>query len=49
MTALVFFSTNYKGGFGFVNDEYEDVVLQTAQGSLTKKEIAHFFRKIRLL
>ncbi len=48
MTALVFFSTNFKGGFGFSNQEYQDLILRVAQGAASKKEIAKFFRHIRI-
>lgn len=48
MTALVFFSSNFKGGFGFCDQEYQDLILGVAQGSVSKKEIAKFFRSIRI-
>lgn len=48
MTALVFFSSNFKGGFGFDNQEYQDLILKVAQGAVSKKEIAKFFRHIRI-
>ncbi len=48
MAALVFFSSNFKGGFGFSDDEYQDLILGVARGSVSKKEIAKFFRDIRI-
>lgn len=48
MTALVFFSSNFKGKFAFSDDEYQDLILQVAQGSSSKKEIANFFQNIRI-
>ncbi len=47
MTALVFFASNFKGGFGFSDCDYQDLILKVAQGSVSKKEIAQFFRLIR--
>lgn len=48
MAALVFFSTNFKGGFGFVDSEYQELILSVAAGKATKKDIAKFFKSIRL-
>lgn len=46
MTALLFFSSNFKGDFGFVDLDYQDLILKVAQGIASKKEIAKFFRDI---
>lgn len=48
MTALLFFSANFKGGFGFVDLDYQDLILKVAQGSASKKDVAKFFRDIRI-
>ena len=48
MAALIFFSSNFKGGFHFCNHEYEELILKVAQGAASKKEIAQFFRRIRI-
>jgi death on curing protein len=48
MVALVFFSSNYKGGFSFYEQDYQDLILGVAKGTITKKEIARFFRNIRI-
>jgi death-on-curing protein len=45
MTAMLFFTTNYKGSYSFCDDEYQELILKVAQGLITKKEIAKFFRK----
>lgn len=45
MTALIFFAANFKRTFSFGNDEYQDLILRIAQGSVSKKEIAKFFRQ----
>ena len=47
MTALVFFSTNFRGRFSFLEDDYQDIILKTAKGTVSKKEIAKFFRSIK--
>jgi death on curing protein len=44
MTAMVFFASNFKGGFCIFDAEYQDLILRVAQGAATKKEIAKFFR-----
>ncbi len=44
MTALVFFASNYKKPFTILDTEYQDIILGIAQGAVTKKEIAKFFR-----
>jgi death on curing protein len=48
MTALVFYATNFKGGFGIFDDEYQDLILSVAQGNAKKKEIAKFFQDCRI-
>ncbi len=48
MTAVVFFSSNFKGGFSFFEHEYQDLILKVAQGCVSKKEIAKFFRHVRI-
>jgi death-on-curing protein len=48
MTALVFLSANFKGEFRLCDYEYQDVILRTAQGLATKKELAQFFRKMKI-
>ncbi len=44
MTSIVFFTTNYKGTFSINDDAYQELILGVAQGIVTKKEIAKFFR-----
>lgn len=44
MTAMVFFASNCKKGFTIFDVEYQDLILGVAQGLVTKKEIAKFFR-----
>jgi death-on-curing protein len=45
ITALAFLASNAKGGFGFCcDDEYQDLIVGVAQGRISKKEIARFFR-----
>jgi len=48
MAALVFFASNFKGGFGVFDDEYQALILRVAQGLASKKEIAKFFQYIRI-
>ncbi len=48
MTALIFFSSNYKGAFTIIDPEYQDLILEIAKGSISKKEIAKFFRNSRI-
>jgi death-on-curing protein len=47
MTAMVFFASNFQGAFCILNAEYQDLILGVAQGFVTKKEIAKFFRDSR--
>ncbi len=44
MTAMVFFASNCKKGFTIFDAEYQELILRVAQGMVTKKEIAKFFR-----
>jgi death on curing protein len=44
MTAMVFFASNYKKKFTIFDPEYQEIILGVAQGIVTKKEIAKFFR-----
>lgn len=48
MVAMVFFSSNFKGAFSIFDAEYQDLILGVAQGLVTKKEIAKFFRDSRI-
>ncbi len=45
MTALVFFSSNFKGPFTIFDYEYQNLILEVAQGMVSKKTIAQFFRQ----
>lgn len=44
MTAMVFFASNFKGAFCIFDVEYQELILGVANGSVTKKQIAKFFR-----
>jgi death-on-curing protein len=44
MIAMVFFASNCKTRFTICDAEYQELILQVAQGIGTKKEIAKFFR-----
>lgn len=44
MTAMIFFASNYKKAFTIFDIEYQELILGVAQGIVTKKEIAKFFR-----
>lgn len=48
MVAMVFFATNFHGAFTISDSEYQDLILGVASGTVSKKEIAKFFRKARL-
>ena len=48
MAAMVFFSSNFNGGFCIFDAEYQDLILRIAQGAVSKKEIARFFRDTRV-
>lgn len=45
MVAMVFFSANFKGRIFIPDMECQEIILGIAQGMITKKEIAKFFRK----
>jgi death-on-curing protein len=47
MSAIVFLSANYPSGFGYYEEDYQDLILKVAQGKATKKDIAKFFRSQR--
>lgn len=47
MAAMIFFASNYKKGFTIFDVEYQELILGVAQGLVTKKEIAKFFRASR--
>lgn len=44
MTSIVFFATNYKETISINDDAFQELILGIAQGVVTKKEIAKFFR-----
>lgn len=44
MTAMVFLASNCKKKINILDEEYQELILRTAQGMVTKKEIAKFFR-----
>ncbi len=48
MIAMVFFASNYKKTFAIPDIEYQELILRVAQGLVTKKEIAKFFRDSQL-
>ena len=48
LCALVFYVSNFKGSFGFLNNDYQDLILGVARGDVSKKEIAKFFRDIKI-
>jgi len=48
MAALVFFTSNYEGSFGFIDDDYQELILNIANGKAGKKEIVKFFKSIRI-
>ncbi len=48
MTALVFLTSNDKRDFCVFENPYQDVILKVAQGVITKKEIAIFFRNSQI-
>ena len=45
MIAMVFFASNFHGAFTIYGHEYQDLILGVAEGKISKKEIAQFFRK----
>ena len=44
MAAMIFFAWNCKKAFTIFDAEYQEIILGTAQGIVSKKEIAKFFR-----
>lgn len=48
MTAMVFFASNFKNAFCIFEADYQDLILGVAQGSVSKKQIAKFFRDSRV-
>ena len=44
MVAMVFFASNFHGSFIILDVEYQELILGVANGIVTKKEIAKFFR-----
>lgn len=44
MTAMIFFASNCKKEFTIFDSEYQEIILGVAQGIVSKKEIAKFFR-----
>ena len=44
MAAMIFFALNCKKGFTIFDAEYQEIILGVAQGFITKKRIAKFFR-----
>jgi death-on-curing protein len=45
MIAMVFFASNFQGAFTIFENDYQDLILGVAQGVVSKKEIARFFRE----
>jgi death-on-curing protein len=45
MIAMVFFASNFRGEFTIFENNYQDLILGVAQGVISKKEIARFFRQ----
>lgn len=47
MIAMIFFTSNFRGTFTIITSEgdYQDLILGVAQGMISKKEIARFFRQ----
>ena len=48
MIAMVFFASNFHGGFTIFDAEYQELILGVAAGTVSKKEIAKFFRQSRI-
>jgi death on curing protein len=44
MAAMIFFASNCKKEFTIFDAEYQEIILGVAQGFVTKKRIAKFFR-----
>ena len=47
MVALIFFVSNYKKKPTILDAGYQEIILGVAQGMVTKKEIAKFFRNLQ--
>lgn len=48
MVAMVFFASNFHSAFTIFDLEYQDLILGVVNGTVSKKEIAKFFRNSRL-
>ncbi|PIS00542.1 MAG: type II toxin-antitoxin system death-on-curing family toxin [Chlamydiae bacterium CG10_big_fil_rev_8_21_14_0_10_35_9] len=48
MTAMIFFASNFKGSFFLLEEEYQNLILGVAKGTVTKKEVAKFFKGSRV-
>ena len=46
MVAMVFFASHFDGNVSILDQEYQDLILGVAQGLISKKEIAQFFRRM---
>ena len=44
MVAMIFFASNFHGEFFIHENDYQTLILGVAQGVISKKEIARFFR-----
>jgi death-on-curing protein len=44
MVAMVFFESNFKGRFLIADPDFQELILEVAKGTVSKKEIAKFFR-----
>ena len=49
MISMVFLSLNLPGGLKILDSEYQELILNVAKGTVSKKEIARFFRNSTLL
>lgn len=45
MVAMIFFASNFRGSFFILEQDYQDLILGIAQGIVSKREIARFFRQ----
>lgn len=43
IVAMIFFSNNFDGGFGFMDNNYQELILDVIKGNVGKIEIANFF------
>ncbi len=48
MVAMVFLASNFKKQFHINDEEYQEIILGIARGSVAKKEIAKFFRNSQI-